>query len=129
MTTDEIIAYCLTKPGAYLDHPFGPEYKVIRIKSTHSSAPIFAQLFMLKGEEKVTFKCDHMTGDFYRQLYPGAVTRGYHCPPVQQPYFNTVTLDGSVPDDELINMADHAYSVCVGKLPAKAQKEIGGRNQ
>ena len=40
-----------------------------------------------------------------------AVTRGYHCPPVQQPHFNTVGLDGSVPDEEIMLMIDHAYDV------------------
>jgi predicted DNA-binding protein (MmcQ/YjbR family) len=54
------------------------------------------------------------------------VTRGYHCPPVQQPYFNTVSLDGTVPDDVLIMMIDHAYAVVVGKLPKKAQKDLEG---
>ncbi len=31
--------------------------------------------------------------DFYRRMYPGVVVRGYHCPPVQQPYWNTIELE------------------------------------
>ena len=72
----------------------------------------------------MTLNCDMMTGELYRAVYPGMVTRGYHCPPVQQPYFNTVALTGSVPDSELIGMIDHAYHVVVGKLPKKYQKEL-----
>ena len=124
MNQDEIIRYCLSKPGAFMDYPFGPDVTTIKVKSEHSAARIFAQLFILGGTPKATFNCDVMTGEFFRSVYPGTVTRGYHCPPIQQPYFNTVTLNGIVPDDVLINMMDHAYSVVVAKLPKKYQKEL-----
>ena len=125
MTLNEIEAYCLTKPGAYLDWPFNPEFPVIKVKApTQDKGRIFAQPFILRGEPKVTLNCDMMMGDLYRSIYPGAVTRGYHCPPVQQPYFNTIALDGVVPDDVLIEMIEHAYKVVVGKLQKKFQREL-----
>jgi predicted DNA-binding protein (MmcQ/YjbR family) len=83
MTLNEIEAYCLTKPGAYLDWPFNPEYPVIKVKApTQEKGRIFAQPFIHHGEQKVTLNCDMMTGDFYRSIYPGTVTRGYHRPPI-----------------------------------------------
>lgn len=124
MTQGDIIAYCLGKPGAFVDHPFGLGSTVIKVKSAHSRPRIFAQVFTLRGEEKATFTCDAMTGLRYRSLYPAAVTRGYHCPPLQQPYFNTVTLNGTVPDEELLQMMDHAYRAAVAKLPQKHQREL-----
>jgi len=131
MTLTEIEVYCLTKNGAYLDWPFGPEFPVIKVKApSRVKAPsqekgrIFAQPFILREEPKVTLNCDMMMGDLYRTIYPGIVTRGYHCPPVQQPYFNTVNLDGTVPDDVLIEMIAHAYTVVVRKLPKRYQKEL-----
>jgi predicted DNA-binding protein (MmcQ/YjbR family) len=125
MNSDEIQSYCLAKPGAYLDFPFGADVAVMKLKApSQDKGKIFAMLFMLKGEPKATFNCDMMTGEFYRSLYPGTVTRGYHCPPVQQPYFNTVTLDGTVPGDILTEMIEHSYKVVVGKLPKKYQKEL-----
>ena len=81
-------------------------------------------MYILRGEPKVTLNCDMMTGELYRAIYPETVTRGWHCPPIQQPYFNTVTLDGTVSDDVLIEMINHAYKVVVGKLPKKIQKEL-----
>jgi len=125
MKLSEIEAYCLTKPCAYLDWPFGPEFSVVKVKSpSMEKGRIFAQPFMHRGAPKVTLNCDRMTGEMYRAVYPGSVTRGYHCPPVQQPYFNTVALDGTVPDDVLIAMIDHAYSAVVRKLPNKYQSEL-----
>ena len=68
-------------------------------------------------------------GDFYRQLYPETVVRGYHCPPVQQPFWNTVYLNGVVLDDELKRMIDHAYDAVIAKLPKKIQKELSEINE
>ena len=125
MTFDEIESYCLSKPGSYLDWPFGPDFFVVKVKSpTQEKGRIFAQPFIHRGEPKVTLNCDMLTGEVYRAIYPGTVVRGYHCPPIQQPYFNTVTLDGTVPDDVLNEMIDHAYSVVVGRLPKKHRKEL-----
>lgn len=120
MKTEEIINYCLKKNGAYIDHPFGPESTIIKVEKK-----IFAQFFTLKGTESVTFNCDAMTGEFYRSLFPGVVVRGYHCPPVQQPYFNTLPINGEVVPDELIlEMADHSYKTVMGKLPKYVQKRL-----
>ena len=125
MTLNDIESYCLTKPGTYLDWPFGPEFPVAKVKApSQEKGRIFAQPFMLRGEQKVTLNCDMMAGELYRAIYPGTVTRGYHCPPIQQPYFNTISLDGIVPDDVLIEMIDHAYKVVVAKLPKHVQKEL-----
>lgn len=119
MKTEEIISYCLKKNGAYIDHPFGPESTIIKVEKK-----IFAQFFTLKGTESVTFNCDAMTGEFYRSLFPGVVVRGYHCPPVQQPYFNTLPLDREVPDELILEMADHSYKTVTGKLPKYVQKRL-----
>lgn len=118
MKNSELLDYCLTKPGAYIDHPFGPESDIIKVEGK-----IFAQLFVLKGKETVTLNCEKMTGDFYRQMYPGIIVRGYHCPPVQQPYFNSFPIE-SVPDELVIEMADHSYMTVVGKLPIYKQKNL-----
>ncbi len=118
MTRAELLSYCLSKKGAYIDHPFGPESDIIKVEGK-----IFAQLFVLKGIETATLNCERMTGDFYRQMFPGIIVRGYHCPPVQQPYFNTFPIE-SIPDRLIFEMADHSYSTVVGKLPKYKQRDL-----
>ena len=119
MTPEQGIAYCLQKSGAYIDHPFGPESTIIKVEKK-----IFAQFFILRGVESVTLNCEKMQGDFYRQLFPGVVVRGYHCPPVQQQYVNTLPLGGLVPDEVTREMIDHSYATVVGKLPKYIQKKL-----
>ena len=125
MTLDEIIAYCMQKPGAYLDYPFNPLLPVVKVKApSQTKGRIFAQPFFLRGEPKVTLNCTPLSAAYYRAAYPGAVTRGWHCPAVQQPHFNTVALSGAVPDSELYRMMDHAYETVTGKYPKYIQREL-----
>ena len=125
MTAQQVIDLCLSYKGAYLDHPFGSESTIVKVgKTTEKPGRIFAQVFVLKGNDTVTLNCESMTGEFYRQLYPGVVVRGYHCPPIQQPYFNTFPLDGKVPDDMIAKMIEHSYQTVVGKLPKYIQKKL-----
>lgn len=121
MTADEVLAYCLRKPGAYADLPFGATPVCTKV-----AKKIFAQVYARPDCPMVTLKCDQATGEIYRNIYPGTVVRGYHCPPVQQPYFMTVYLNGIVPDAQLIEMMDHAYQVVVAKLPRKVRENLGG---
>lgn len=122
---DALLDYCLAKRGAYLDFPFGPGMAVVKVKApTQPSGRIFAEVFTLRGEPTTTLSCDPVTAELFRALYPGVVVRGYHCPPVLHPYFNTLPLAGPVPDEDILELADRAYEVVVAKLPKYRQREL-----
>lgn len=114
MTIEQIKAYCLQKHKAYEDYPFG-EFPVCY----KLNGKIFAQVY----PDKITLKCTAFSGEALRQAYPGVVVRGYHCPPVQQPYWNTVYLD-RFPPEELPYMIDHAYETVLESFSKRVQKEI-----
>jgi predicted DNA-binding protein (MmcQ/YjbR family) len=125
MTPQAILDYALTKNGAYLDFPFGMDYPVIKVKAPEQKAGrIFVQLFELKGEPKVTYNCTWGNGLLYRELYEGKVVRGWHCPPIMQPYMNTVTLDGSVSDEVLLRMCDESYSYVLTRMPRYIRQQL-----
>lgn len=114
MDTEAIKAYCLQKPGAVEAYPFGEFpvcYKV--------GGKIFAQIY----PDKITVKCTAFSGQAFRQAYPDAVVRGYHCPPVQQPYWNTIWLD-RFPGEELPMMIDHAYETVVSGLSRRVRQSL-----
>ena len=116
MNTEEIKAYCLAKPKSYEDFPFGEWPICIKVNKK-----IFAQIY----PDKLTLKCTAFAGQMFRQSYPGIVVRGYHCPPVQQPYWNTIGLE-RFPHEELPMMIDHAYETVVSSFSKKVQSEILG---
>lgn len=110
MTAQALIEYCLTKQGAWVNCPFGPELVCARIGKR-----IFAEIFL--NRPWVTLKCEPMFGLAMREAYPDTIRRGYHCPPPQHPYNNTITLDGTVPEETLLAMVDHSYQRALSSLP------------
>ena len=118
MKPEDIRRYCMQKHKAYEDFPFGDTPVCYKLNGR-----IFAQLYPHETDYKITLKCPAGVGAFYRQVYPGRVVRGYHCPPVQQPYWNTVLLDG-FSDEELLQMIDLAYETVLRGFSRKIQAEI-----
>ncbi len=118
MTIDEIKEYCKNKHKATEEFPFGDVPICYKL-----GGKIFAQIYLYEHDKKITLKCTADAGQFYRMVYPDKVVRGYHCPPIQQPYWNTIYLD-DFPDDELLNMIDLAYDTVFAKLSKKEQKRI-----
>lgn len=123
--TDVLIKYCLKKKGAYLDYPFGPQLAAVRVgKTFDKKGKIFAQFFNLKGSDVVTFNCDVLTGQFFREIYPDKVMRAWHVPQAQQKYAYTVAVD-ALEIEILYNMADTAYDSAVKKLPKYIRNSLG----
>lgn len=118
MLVDDIKSYCLSKHKANEAYPFGDIPICYKLNNK-----IFAQIYPNEWDYKITLKCTAEAGQFYREVYPGKVVRGYHCPPVQQPYWNTICLD-DFPDEELLNMIDLAYETVLKSFSKKVQKEI-----
>ena len=118
MNAGQLRTYCMKKPGAEEYFPFGEEPACFRV-----GGKIFAELYPSPHRHWITLKCEPMRADFYRQQYPGAVVRGYHCPPVQQPHNNTVSYD-QMEDAVLLEMIDHAYDRVFSKLTRRARAAL-----
>ncbi len=103
MNVVEIKKYCMSKHKAEEDYPFGDVPICYRL-----NGKIFAQLYPYEHDLKITLKCTVESGQMFRMLFPEQVKRGYHCPPVQQPYWNTIQISG-FPDNVLLDMIDIAY--------------------
>lgn len=118
MKLEEIKAYCLEKWKAYEDYPFGEIPICYKLNNK-----MFAQVYPREDDYKITLKCTVDAGQFFRQVYPDVVVRGYHCPPVQQPHWNTIYLD-KIPDETLLDMIDLAYETVLNSFSKKVQREI-----
>lgn len=118
MLKEEIIKYCLNKNKAYIDYPFGDIPICFKVNKK-----IFAQLYPLENDYKITLKCDVLLAELYRQQYKNIVVRGYHCPPVQASHFNTIYIN-KISGDILCEMIDHSYDEVIKSFSKKVQKEI-----
>lgn len=109
-----ILDYCLQKSGAYVDYPFGKDYITVKVNNTRKSI-IFAEIFVLDRELKLTFSSDEGTAQRLRDDYEGIIVRGWHCPPVQAKYKSTVSVYG-VPNEVLQRLIDMSYDRAISKL-------------
>ena len=112
--------YCMEKPCAYESRPFGEQPICYRV-----GGRIFAQFVTKPDWYKMTLKTNPEAALFYREMFPGKVVRGYHCPPVQQPYWNTIELT-DFPEEMLLQMIDEAYAQAVKGLTRKQQNKLPG---
>lgn len=110
----DIADYCLSKAGAYIDYPFGAEYMTVKVKDTRKSV-IFAEIFVLDRELKLTFSTDETTAQMLRAEYADIIVKGWHCPPVQAKYKSTVSVDG-VSAETLYKLVDMSYDRAISKL-------------
>lgn len=118
MNSAQIREYCLSKRAAEETYPFGPVPVCYKL-----GGKIFAQLYPYPEDYKITLKCTPDIGQTYRLIYPDMVRRGYHCPQVQQPYWNTIDLN-RFPDDELMRLIDHAYDTVQHSFSKRVQREL-----
>lgn len=116
--------YLLSHPETWLDHPFGDEIKVFKVKSK-----MFATLAigkMGKGDKEgnqdwwMNLKCDPDEAVMLREIFPSIIP-GYH---MNKRLWNTVILDGSIPQGEIERMIDNSFKLVVSKMAKKDQQSI-----
>lgn len=107
-------------PAACVEMPFGPDCICVRI-GPHG--PIFANL--MPGKASVNLRCEPDQAMIWRSAFPDSVRRGWHCPPSQQPYNNTVDLNATVPDDVLAAMLSHSYDRALKTMTKEKRKQFG----
>jgi predicted DNA-binding protein (MmcQ/YjbR family) len=107
-----VIAECSAKPASVEDYPFGDQVAVFKV-----AGRMFALVLLGPPPGIVSLKCDPDLAAELRARYT-AITPGYH---LNKRHWNTVTLDGSVPDDELQELVDHSYELVVARL-TKAER-------
>lgn len=115
MDRDTLTAYLLEKPGAAEEYPFGEEAAVFKV-----ARKMFALCMLPADPLRVNLKCDPEWAEVLRDRYE-AIIPGYH---MNKRHWNTVILDGSVPDEELLDLVDHSYELVVAKLPKRTRAEL-----
>ncbi len=116
MNLETVRRYLLALPGAVEDHPFGPQPLVLKV-----GGKIFALVAADATPLNISLKCEPDHAQFLRDSFP-AVRPGYH---LNKQHWNTVTLDGSIPDAGIRSMIDESYRLVVGGLSKAARSRIG----
>ena len=107
--------YLAAKPGATEDFPFDAHTLVFKV-----GGKMFALVALDKEPLQVSLKCDPEEAEGLRAAF-AAVRPGYH---LSKRHWNTVTLDGTVPDDIVHGMMDDSYALVVKSLTRAAREEL-----
>jgi predicted DNA-binding protein (MmcQ/YjbR family) len=100
MTGRDVLAWCRAQARVSEERPFGPETLVFKVDGR-----MFAALPAVTDPDRVTLKGDPGLAEILREQY-AAVRPGYH---MNKRHWNTVTLDGSVPEDVVGQLLADAY--------------------
>ena len=112
---DRVMAACGAKPGSAEDYPFGDEVAVFKV-----AGRMFALVPLGQTPASITLKCDPDLAVGLRGRYAG-ITPGYH---LNKRHWNTVTLDGSVPDEEVLELVDHSYDLVLAGLTRTQRNKL-----
>jgi len=115
VTAKALKACCLQRNGAVEEFPFGDEVSVFKV-----GGKMFALSFLRRKPLEVNLKCEPELAVELRASYD-AVRPGYH---MNKRHWNTVTLDGSLPDKLVRDMIEDSYDLVVSALPRKVQLQL-----
>ena len=115
MTPEQVAAVALELAEVTVEQPFRPGVDVYKVRGK-----VFIISSPVEDPPRVTLKCEPSLAVHLREQYP-AVTPGYH---TNKRLWNTVLLDGTVPDEEIADMIDHSYRQVVAGLPKATQERL-----
>jgi len=107
MNIETLREYVLQKPSVTEGFPFGEDTLVFKVN---------AKVFLLAGLDHMPLqfnvKCNPDKAIELREEYPAAVLPGYH---MNKKHWNTIIVDGTLPNKQLKEMVDESYKLVKGK--------------
>ena len=109
--------WCHARAGVTEERPFGPRTTVFKVEGK-----MFA-LSALEAEPplQLSLKCEPELAEALRRDHD-AIAPGYH---LNKRHWNTVTLDGSLPDAMVLDMLEDSYDLVVSAMPRAVQVRLG----
>ena len=116
MTGTELRRWCLEHAGAVEDFPFSPDTSVFKV-----GGKVFAISALGREPLAVSVKCEPELAAQLRHTYP-AIRPGYH---LNKRHWNTIVLDGTLPDQLVRDLVEDSYDLIVGALPKRVRGQLG----
>ena len=115
MDLEQLEKILISKNGSTKEYPFGDEAMVFKVMNK-----MFGFIMWEKSPLQVVLKSDPHDAIGYREIYD-CVTEGYY---MNKKHWNTITIDGTMKDEVLIDMINESYDLVVAKLTKKERNEL-----
>ena len=112
----ELHDLCLNFPGSVETFPFGPETSVFKVADK-----MFALSRLAASPLRVSLKCEPLLAEQLRAAHP-AVLPGYH---LNKRHWNTLIIDGSMPEQTIRDMIEDSYDLVVSRIPPSRRRALG----
>lgn len=116
MNARQLRAHCVSFTGVIETFPFGSETSAFKV-----AGKIFALSQLGRDPLELSLKCEPWLAEQLREAH-AAVRPGYH---LNKRHWNTVTLDGSLPDEMVKEMVEDSYDLVVSSLPRSTRASLG----
>ena len=104
-TREEALSYGLSFPGTYQEAPFhDPNWQLVRVKGSRKA---FLWTYERQGFINLNVKAAPEWRDFWRSAYKSVIA-GWH---QNKNYWNTIILDGTIPDGDIRRMIAESYGL------------------
>jgi len=100
--------YLLDKPGSTEDFPFDHVTLVLKV-----CGKMFALIGLEDTPLRINLKCAPEKAEILREIH-ASILPGYH---MNKRHWNTIILDESISDDDILSMIDDSYALVVNGLP------------
>ena len=108
-TREEALKYGLSFKNVYEEKPFHDQnWQLVRVRESKKA---FLWIYEKDGYINLNVKVDPQWRDFWRSAYDSVIA-GYH---QNKEHWNTVILDGSIPDQDIKRMIAESYDLIIGK--------------
>ncbi|MEX0608034.1 MAG: MmcQ/YjbR family DNA-binding protein [Balneolaceae bacterium] len=114
MNIEVFYEYCMSLPGVSEDFPFNENTLVFKVMGK-----MFA-LTDVDEFESINLKCDPVKALELRASYE-EIQPGYH---MSKKHWNTITMDGFLEDELILELIRHSYNLVVAKLPKKDREKL-----
>lgn len=105
MTRKEALEYGLSFPDTYQQAPFHDEnWQLVRVKGSKKA---FLWTYERNGYLNLNVKTDPEWRDYWRSAFPSVIP-GWH---QNKDHWNTIILDGSIPDEAVRKMVAESYEL------------------
>ncbi|MDD6266395.1 MAG: methylated-DNA--[protein]-cysteine S-methyltransferase [Clostridium sp.] len=105
MTRKEALEYGLSFPDTYQQAPFHDEnWQLVRVKGSKKA---FLWTYERNGYLNLNVKTDPEWRDYWRSAFPSVIP-GWH---QNKDHWNTIILDGSIPDEAVRKMIAESYEL------------------
>ena len=117
-TREEAIAYGLTFPDTYMEMPFkDTNWQLIRVKESKKA---FLWVYEREGYINLNVKVATEWRDFWRKAFKSVIA-GWH---QNKEYWNTIILDGSVPENDIKTMIAESYALITDSPTKRIYKAV-----